>query len=200
MHSDSEHNTDRCNLLQSHSTAQLIYNVTKTLPRRARILFIGCESSLPLIHHLASAGHEIHGTDESKDAIALARQFPGDYHLISPVEYYPPFEFDAIFAIHSLHHLSHAQIEEMISHLGRWLKKDGSLTLVTPLLTPLPVDSTGASGLNSSTAKSSLNRDSWLALCRTAGLSPPDSEATIPVPLNATESSQTHCFMSFHKI
>ncbi|KAL3436558.1 S-adenosyl-L-methionine-dependent methyltransferase [Aspergillus tetrazonus] len=195
MHS-AEHNTDRWNLLQSQSAAQLIYNVTKTLPRRARILFIGCKSSLPLIHHLASAGHEIHGTDESKDAITLARRFPGDYHLISPVEYYPPFEFDAIFAIRSLHHLNHAQVEEMVSHMGRWLKKGGSLTLVTPL----PVDSTGAGGSNSSTAKSSLNRDSWVALCRTAGLSSPDSEATIPVPLNMTESSQTHCFMSFHKI
>ncbi|CBF77116.1 predicted protein [Aspergillus nidulans FGSC A4] len=108
MHS-AEHNTYRCSLLQSHSAAQLIYNVTKTLARRARILFIGCKSSLPLIHHLASAGHEIHGIDESKDAIALARRFPGDYHLISPVGYYPPFEFDAIFAIRSLHHLSHAQ-------------------------------------------------------------------------------------------
>ncbi|KAL4739802.1 hypothetical protein BDV11DRAFT_204801 [Aspergillus similis] len=113
MHSYSEHNPDPCNLLQSHGTAQLIYNVIKTLPRRARILFIGCKYSLPLIHHLASAGHEIHGTDESKDAIALARRFPGDYHLISPVEYHPPFEFDAIFAIHSLHLLSRAQIEEL---------------------------------------------------------------------------------------
>ncbi|KAL4751575.1 S-adenosyl-L-methionine-dependent methyltransferase [Aspergillus terricola var. indicus] len=196
MHSNSEPNPDCCNLLQSHNTAQLIYNVIKTLPRRARILFIGCKSSLPLIHHLASAGHEIHGTDESKDAIALARRFPGDYHLINPVEYHPPFEFDAIFAIHSLHHLSHAQIEKMVSHMARWLKKGGSLTLVTPLL----VDSTGASRSNSSTADSSLNRDSWVALCRTAGLSPPDSEDTIPVPLNATKSSPTHCFMNFHKI
>ncbi|KAL4763841.1 uncharacterized protein BDW70DRAFT_157419 [Aspergillus foveolatus] len=119
MHS-AEHNTDRCNLLQSHSAAQLIYNVTKALPRRARILFIGCKSSLPLIHYLASAGHEIHGTDESKDPIALARRFPGDYHLISPVEYCPPFEFDAIFAIHSLHYLSHAQIEE--TYWGRRFK------------------------------------------------------------------------------
>ncbi|KAL4901434.1 hypothetical protein BDW74DRAFT_187672 [Aspergillus multicolor] len=110
MHSPyPEHNSDPCNLLQSHITAQLIFDVIKTLPRRARILFIGCKSSLPLIHHLASAGHEIHGIDQSKDAIALAQRAPGDYHQISPIEYRPPFETDAIFAIHSLHHLSYIQ-------------------------------------------------------------------------------------------
>ncbi|KAL4980437.1 S-adenosyl-L-methionine-dependent methyltransferase [Aspergillus desertorum] len=196
MHSYPEHNPDPCNLLQSHITAQLIYNVIKTLPRRARILFIGCKSSLPLIHHLASAGHEVHGIDESKDAVALARQAPGDYHLISPIEYHPPFEFDAIFAIHSLHHLSHAQAREMVSHMAGWLVKGGSLTLATPL----PVNGNWASGSSPDEAGSPLNRDNWVALCEKAGFSPPNSEATIPVPLNATASSQSHSFMSFHKI
>ncbi|KAL6237713.1 S-adenosyl-L-methionine-dependent methyltransferase [Aspergillus navahoensis] len=196
MQPHQEHNTDPCNLLQSHITAQLIYNVIKTLPRRARILFIGCKSSLPLIHHLASAGHEIHGIDESKHAIALAQRCPGDYHLISPMEYHPPFEFDAIFAIHSLYYLNHAEIQEMVSRMARWLSKGGSLTLATPL----PVDRNRASDLNPDEAESPTSLKGWVALCEKAGFSAPDSEATIPVPLNATKSSQIHSFMSFHKI
>ncbi|KAL5003697.1 S-adenosyl-L-methionine-dependent methyltransferase [Aspergillus recurvatus] len=196
MHSYPEHNPDPCNLLQSHITAQLLYNVIKTLPRQARILFIGCKSALPLIHHLASAGHEIHGIDESKNAIALAQRCPGDYHLISPVYYHPPFEFDAIFAIHSLHHLSHAQVREMVSNMARWLNKGGSLTLATPL----PVDRNRDSDSNPYEAESPISRSGWVTLCEKAGFSSPDSEATIPVPPNATELSQIHSFMSFHKI
>ncbi|RDW72332.1 uncharacterized protein DSM5745_07504 [Aspergillus mulundensis] len=195
MHSPyPEHNPDPCNLLQSHTTAQLIFDVIKTLPRRARILFIGCKSSLPLIHHLATAGHEIHGIDQSKDAIVLAQRAPGDYHQVSPMAYHPPFEFDAIFAIHSLHHLSQSETREMVLNMARWLKMGGSLTLATPV----PAHSNAR--LEGGQAESLLSRDEWIALCENAGFSPPGREANIPVPLNAVEPSKIHSFMSFHKI
>ncbi|KAK4506313.1 hypothetical protein PRZ48_000043 [Zasmidium cellare] len=97
------------------------------------ILDIGQGTGKPTSAMIAQTGCKLYGIDVSEGMTKIARkQVPeGDFTTVSMLEYKPPFQFDAAFAIFSTFGMKLEEVEQIVPKWGEWIKPSGWLFVGT---------------------------------------------------------------------
>ncbi|KAF9895217.1 hypothetical protein FE257_000119 [Aspergillus nanangensis] len=86
---------------------QFIAFAASKLPKRSRVLDVGCGTGKPVADELSSAGLIVHGIDVSDEMVRLASsQVAGVFEKADMTQYRPKTQFDGVFAILSLFQLT----------------------------------------------------------------------------------------------
>lgn len=99
----------------------------RLLPRRARILELGCGAGVPVTRRLA-AEHEVTGVDVSRTQLDLARRLvpDGDFVQADMNRYDPGGKtFDAVVAVYSISHLPRSTHADLFARIASWLEPGG---------------------------------------------------------------------------
>ena len=101
------------------------------LPKRAKVLDIGCGAGEPIAQYLISQGFEVEGIDFSEAMLGIVRgRFPNQHwHLMDMRELSLSSRFDGIIAWHSFFHLSHDDQELTLPRIVKHLEPHGVLLL-----------------------------------------------------------------------
>ncbi len=101
------------------------------LPRRAKILDLGCGAGRPLAAFLAGLGHDVIGVDASPTMIKRARQnVPNaSFQIMDMRDLELDHSFDAILSWDAFFHLSPGEQREALPRIARLLRPGGNLLL-----------------------------------------------------------------------
>ncbi len=105
-----------------------IEELTRSLPRGARVLDLGCGIGVPIAGFLINAGFEVFGIDSSTKMIASFRQqFQAAHAVCERIEESEFFGrmFDAIVSWGVMFHLDRAAQEKVIARTGESLRENG---------------------------------------------------------------------------
>ncbi|WP_448661739.1 class I SAM-dependent DNA methyltransferase [Sphingomonas sp. CJ20] len=93
------------------------------MPKRARVLDLGCGAGEPIARYLIDAGHSLTGVDASEPMIAVARTRFGRHHWLCADMRSVAIEgpFDGVLAWDSLFHLPPDDQAAMIARVAGWL-------------------------------------------------------------------------------
>lgn len=102
-----------------------------TLPKKGRLLDLGCGSGIPIAGYFLDKGHDLVGIDYSKTMIELARQhYPdADWYLQDMKNLKLNGQFDGIYSWDGFFHLSIAEQRDSIPKLCNLIKREGSMML-----------------------------------------------------------------------
>ncbi|CAN5705777.1 class I SAM-dependent methyltransferase [soil metagenome] len=132
-----EHGYDQIGAAYGHwsskATDQARERYTKLLlnelPKRSRVLDLGCGSGELLTRHL-SHRFEVTGVELSRHMVELARRNVPEANFIhadmSSVSF-PPGSFDGVCAFYSLTHLPREELPTLLRSITSWLKPGGIL-------------------------------------------------------------------------
>jgi SAM-dependent methyltransferase len=104
------------------------------IPRRGKVLDIGCGCGIPVARRLAAAGHQVTGVDISDVQIERARQLvPGAVFLRGDATEagFPPGTFDAVVCLYALIHMPLDRQPRLLRDIARWLRPGGWLLATT---------------------------------------------------------------------
>jgi methionine biosynthesis protein MetW len=120
------------NSVYNDSKLTSIYQVLNMLPKKGKVLDIGCFNGFLLERIVESTSCEVYGVDAATEAIKICRK-KGFEVIEADVEKLIPFEdnfFDAVTGLEVIEHL--ADTDNFLIEVKRVLKKDGFLILTTP--------------------------------------------------------------------
>jgi 2-polyprenyl-3-methyl-5-hydroxy-6-metoxy-1,4-benzoquinol methylase len=104
------------------------------IPRRSRILDIGCGCGVPVARQLADAGHHVTGVDISDVQIERARQLvPSGTFIRADITAtdFPQDSFDAVICLYALIHMPLDDQPRVLLDIARWLRPGGWLLATT---------------------------------------------------------------------
>ncbi|PKX94927.1 S-adenosyl-L-methionine-dependent methyltransferase [Aspergillus novofumigatus IBT 16806] len=161
---------------------QFIAFAASKLPKRSRVLDVGCGTGKPVAEELSSADLIVHGIDASDEMVRLASsQVTGFFEKADMRQYSPKVQFDGIFAILSLFQLTPGDICCMVTKFSEWLRVGGYVALGVTPSTALPpqkctYDPTwdcvwmiGKFWMGNYTNESFFSEENWCRLLRNAG-------------------------------
>jgi len=110
----------------------LFDELLKRIPKRARILDMGCGAGVPYTKFLVTKGHEVTGIDNSEKLLKVAKK------LIKKAKFiegdFSTYEFkgkyDAIVSFYAIFHIPRSQHRRLFEKIHSLLKKNG-LVLIT---------------------------------------------------------------------
>jgi len=108
------------------------------LPRKAKVLDVGCGTGRPTAELLSAAGHEVTGYDVSPRMVEIARaQVPAGRFEVADLRTLtrPAASWDAVIAFYPLLQMTRAEIDAALAKFADWLKPGGFFLLAT-----VPVD------------------------------------------------------------
>ncbi|MGW7682894.1 methyltransferase domain-containing protein [Kribbella sp. NPDC054772] len=98
------------------------------LPRRGRVLDLGCGSGVPVALVLAEAGHEVTGVDISEVQVSRARaRVPAATFIQADATKlnFPAASFDAVLSFYALIHVPLDEQEVLLQRVAEWLRPGG---------------------------------------------------------------------------
>jgi ubiquinone/menaquinone biosynthesis C-methylase UbiE len=108
------------------------------LPKKAKVLDVGCGTGRPTAELLSAAGHEVTGYDVSPRMVEIARvQVPAARFEVADLRTLtqPSESWDAVIAFYPLLQMTRAEIDAALASFADWLKPGGFFLLAT-----VPVD------------------------------------------------------------
>jgi SAM-dependent methyltransferase len=108
--------------------SKLITDLVDVLPKKAKILDIGCGTGYPIASFLTEQGYHVTGIDSSKIMIDFAMDLKlpnATFHHVDFFDFEPSNTFDAIIAWDSLWHLPYERQLEIYPIISSWMNQDG---------------------------------------------------------------------------
>jgi cyclopropane fatty-acyl-phospholipid synthase-like methyltransferase len=102
------------------------------LPKRARVLDLGCGSGVPATRALVDAGHTVVGVDVSREQAERARRYVPEAQIVeaSALELELEAEsLDAVVAFYVIDHLPREEHGTLLASIRSWLRPGGWLLL-----------------------------------------------------------------------
>jgi SAM-dependent methyltransferase len=100
-----------------------------SLPRKAKVLDIGCGTGEPIAQFFSDCGYSLMGVDASEKMIGLCKKrFPDHNWVIKDMRKLHIHEtFDLVIAWHSLFHLPHEDQRQVLKQISLLVRSDGLL-------------------------------------------------------------------------